>query len=349
MIGYVNIEDVFIGESGAKDFSEISIIDVRSPAEFIKGHIPGAINIPLFNDEERAKVGTMYTKSGREASVLLGLKLVGPKLADYIRIARTNKSKKKIYIHCWRGGMRSASIAWLLDIAGMDVTVIVDGYKSYRRFIRKQFECQQKLVLLGGLTGSGKTDILHALKRMGEQVIDLEGIANHKGSAFGALGMKEQPTNEQFENNLYEFWRFLDRSIPVWLEDESRSIGRISIPDPLYKQMSSSPLMLINLDKKKRIQRLVSEYSKYDIVDQTGSVEKIRRKLGGDMANKAIIALDNNDFNKFTDIILTYYDKAYNSGISKRYKSTINNIALSEDNPERNAEIVRTYSKKLIL
>ena len=198
------------------------VIDVRSPSEFLKGHIPGAFNIALFDDEERRKVGTLYKNSGKESSVLLGLDLVGPKMSGFVKAASRIALEREVLLHCWRGGMRSSGMAWLFETAGFKVSVLEGGYKAYRRFIRRKLEENIKLVVLGGKTGSGKSDILDHLAQSGEQVIDLEGIAHHKGSAFGAFGQESQPTTGHFENNLYHELNKFDLNLPVWVEDESR-------------------------------------------------------------------------------------------------------------------------------
>ncbi|HEU4717669.1 MAG TPA: tRNA 2-selenouridine(34) synthase MnmH, partial [Bacteroidia bacterium] len=213
----LSIENFLLESTG------IPVADVRSPAEFAGGHIPGAFNIPLFTNEERAAVGTIYKQQGNEAAVLKGLEFVGPKMTAFILKARENAPGKKIAVHCWRGGMRSASMAWLFETAGMEVLLLSGGYKAYRNFVLSNTGRKFDLRVVGGETGSGKTDILHELARKGEQVLDLEGLARHKGSSYGAIGQDPQPTVEQFENDFVHALTKLDPSRPVWIEDESRS------------------------------------------------------------------------------------------------------------------------------
>jgi tRNA 2-selenouridine synthase len=176
-----------------------SAIDVRSEKEYGHGHIPGAVNLPLFSDEERVVIGTIYKNSGREASVLKGLEIAGPKLAGFVKKLHKITDQKDILVHCWRGGMRSESMAWLFGQAGYKAHVLEGGYKAYRRFIREELSRPLTYIILGGLTGSGKTELLHMLGRAGEQILDLEKLACHKGSVFGGLGQPGQPANEQFE------------------------------------------------------------------------------------------------------------------------------------------------------
>jgi tRNA 2-selenouridine synthase len=303
----------FLGKS-----KYIPVIDVRSPSEFSQGHIPGAFNVPLFDDEERKKVGILYKNSGREASVLLGLEFAGPKMAGFVKEVRKIVQGKDILIHCWRGGMRSNGMAWLLEIAGYNISVLEGGYKAYRRFIRLQLGEPFHLLVLGGYTGSGKTEVLHLLKARGEQVIDLEAIANHKGSAFGDIGQQKQPTNEQFENDVYKVLQEMDRTQPLWVEDESRSIGTVSIPDPFFIRMKASPLIFLEIGRIFRIPKLVGEYAGHDPGLLKKAIDKISEKLGGLNAKLAMEAVDNKDFTKAVELVLEYYDKAYRTGLQKR-------------------------------
>jgi tRNA 2-selenouridine synthase len=315
----------------------LPVIDVRSPAEFQQGHIPGAINLPLFHNEERAIIGTIYQKSGRDAAVLKGFEFAGPQMAGFVKKMYQIAPFKEILVHCWRGGMRSEHISWLFDQAGFKTSVLTGGYKSYRHFIRESFSNEMNCIILGGKTGSGKTDILHQLSLLGEQVVDLEMIACHKGSAFGGLAQEIQPTNEQFENNLYGFWQNLDLKKRVWIEDESRAIGNINIPDPLFQKMCSAPLVMVEIPKEARIQRLVKEYSEFNKERLKQAVMKISEKLGGTRTKQALEAIDKNEFEFVADTVLTYYDKSYQHSVSVRTSKDIRHCTLNEDNPEVNA------------
>ncbi len=196
------------------------IIDVRSPSEFEHGHITGAVNIPVFDDEERKKVGTLYKQAGKQPAIMAGFDFVGPKMSQIAKLAQKAAPQKRVFIHCWRGGMRSSGIGWLLKTAGFEVSVLEGGYKTYRRFVRQKLGEEINLIVLGGKTGSGKSDILNELATFGEQIIDLEKIAHHKGSAFGDLGQEKQPSNEQFENNLYLELQKLVLLIPFHLSSQ---------------------------------------------------------------------------------------------------------------------------------
>jgi len=200
------------------------VIDVRSPGEFVRGHIPGAHSVPLFTDEERAVVGTLYKQQGRDAAVREGLRIVGPKLATIVDEARALAPDGRIGVHCWRGGERSGSVAWLLDKAGFtEVFTLKRGYKAFRQHVLEAFNMPHDLRVLGGYTGTGKTETLAHLRELGEQVIDLEGLAHHKGSSFGALGEEPQPTTEHFENLLVvDYGRFPKEE----LAEATRRIGK---------------------------------------------------------------------------------------------------------------------------
>ncbi len=318
----------------------ILVVDVRTPAEFSESHIPKAFNIPLFTDDERVIVGTKYKKSNREAAVMQGLDFVGPKLTSYIKALRKQPNRKDVLIHCWRGGMRSSSMAWLFDLYGYNVKVLKGGYKAYRKHVISGFETKVPLIVVGGMTGSGKSEILHALKSKGKQIIDLEGIANHKGSAFGALGQDIQPTTSQFQNNLFEIWRLLDYDKPIWIEDESANIGKVSLPKELFNQIRESKLVLIELDKEIRIKRLIIEYAIFSEDELIQSVNRISKRLGDKHTQLCIDAIKNKDYHLVADLTLNYYDKAYRNGLSKRDKDSISTIEISENNIEIIAQLV---------
>jgi tRNA 2-selenouridine synthase len=321
--------------------TRLPVIDVRSPAEFEKGHIPGAFNIPLFSNEERARIGTAYKQQGKDTAVLIGLELVGPKLAAFVKEASVLTREKKVLVHCWRGGMRSSSFAWLLNTAGIQAITLKGGYKAYRHAVQKNFEVPLQLIVLGGETGSGKTDILKQIALQGEQMIDLEGLAHHKGSSFGALGQLPQPSSEEFENRLNEVLKKLDPTKRIWLEDESHTIGRVFIPDAFWFQMKKAPLIRMALPKHHRIERLIIEYGKFSVEELEAAVLRIQKRLGGQATKQCQEALAAGDLRTVVDLTLTYYDKAYNHLTETRKKENLNSallfIHIEENDPRSGA------------
>ncbi len=292
------------------------IIDVRSPSEYAKGHIPNAVNIPLFSDEERAKVGTAYKKISPEKAMIKGLELVGPKMAMFVKRATKLAPNRKLLVYCWRGGKRSGSLSWLYEMAGFDVAILEGGYKAYRNFVLETFDNQElRLLRIGGKTGTGKTEILRQLGFLGEQIIDLEGIAHHKGSAFGALGETPQPSVEQFENNLHTTLLLLDKNKRIWVENESRGVGKCFIPQGFWNQFIKSKLYDVLIPIDLRILRLVEDYAQYPKEELIQVFKNIEKKLGGQHAQKAIIALENNDYATAVEVALVYYDKTYQFGL----------------------------------
>ena len=311
--------------------SEIPVFDVRSPSEFERGHLPGAISFPLFDDAERAIVGTLYKQQGKELAVLEGLRIVGPKLAGFVEQAIVLAPGRELDMYCWRGGMRSGSMAWLLRSAGFTVRLLQGGYKAYRQTVQHHFTNAFPFIVLSGPTGSGKTEILAELRALGEQVIDLEDLAKHRGSAFGALGMDKQPSIEQFENNLYQQLEMLDLSKRIWIEDESRNIGKVALHEGIWQNLDNAPLVLLESSMEERVLRLVKEYGKFDPELLRASLNKIAKRLGGLTLQEGIEALETGDLAKVAEITLRYYDKSYHFSREKRgrvVQETVNAIGL---------------------
>lgn len=326
-----------------QQINQTKLIDVRSPAEFDQGHIPGAVNLPLFDNEERKVVGTLYKNSGRETSVLAGLDFVGLKMSGFIKEIKKQTSSKEIFIYCWRGGMRSAGMAWLFEFSGFYVSVLKGGYKAYRNYIRDQFDEPLKLRVLGGKTGSGKTEILYKIAELGEQIIDLEKLAHHKGSAFGDLGQEKQPTIEWFENLLYEQLSKLNLQNRIWVEDESLSIGTVIIPKSFFLQMRMNPVIFLDIDISVRIKRLVEEYGSFSKEQLINAVNRITKRLGGLATKQSIESILENDLETTTSLLLVYYDKGYLKGLSKRDPDKV--FHLNIDNYEV-GEIARQVIEK---
>lgn len=320
-----------------KHSEDTPVVDVRSPSEFNAGHIPGSINIPLFDDIERTTVGIKYKKEGRIPAILEGLKLTAPFMSFKLERALSISKNRKLLVHCWRGGMRSEAMAWLFSLGDIKTEVLEGGYKSYRHYILENLAQKKRMIVLGGMTGSSKTQILRFLRGYGQQIIDLEGLANHKGSAFGSLGQPPQPSTEYFANLLFEELKHINQDCPFWIEDESRNIGTVFMPDKLYLNMQDSPAIILLMDTKIRLPRLLEEYTKYPVESLKASILKISKRLGGDNTKEAIQAIETGDFSKAVEIALFYYDKAYQFGLKKRSPGNIIFIEADSDDIETNA------------
>ena len=299
------------------------ILDVRAPTEYAQGHIPGALSLPLFTDEERARIGTTYKQVNPDKAVLLGLDFFGPKMRVMVEQARKLAPGQEVRLHCWRGGMRSGAVQWLLELGGLKVNLLDKGYKDYRRWALAEFDRPRQLHILGGYTGSGKTAVLHALAAQGESVLDLEGLAHHLGSSFGALGQLPQPTQEQFENNLAAALAALPDDKPIWVEDESRNIGSLAIPGDFFAQMQAAPLLVLDVPREARVQYLAADYGRHDAGELASAVLRLRKRLGGLVTKEALGAIAENDMPRMVELVLAYYDKTYGYGLEGRKNVTI--------------------------
>lgn len=299
------------------------ILDVRAPAEYAQGHIPGARSLPLFTDEERARIGTTYKQVNPDKAVLLGLDFFGPKLRAMVEEAKKLAPGQEVRLHCWRGGMRSGAVLWLLELAGFHVNLLDKGYKDYRHWALAELARPHQLRVLGGYTGSGKTAVLHALAAQGEPVLDLEKLANHQGSSFGALGQPPQPTQEQFENDLAFALAKLPTDRPIWVEDESRTIGGLGIPTPFFAQLQAAPLLVLDVPRAARVQHLAADYGRHDAGALAAAVLRLRKRLGGLVTKEALGAIADGDMPRMVELVLAYYDKTYGYGLAERPATTV--------------------------
>ena len=306
------------------------LIDLRSPAEFAQGHIPGATNLPLFDNDERAEIGTLYKQQGRQAAVLHGLALVGPRmvslgaaLLDALAEHRSASSAAAqphnapcLRLHCWRGGMRSGSVAWLAGQLDLPVLLLEGGYKAYRHWVLELFERHWPLRLLGGRTGCGKTDLLLALRQRGVAVLDLEGRAHHRGSSFGALGLPPQPSSEHYENLLAADLASLEGADEIWLEAESSQVGRCRIPAGLWRQMKGAPALEIQRPLEQRVSQLVAIYGMQDPAGLAEATQRIAKRLGPQRTALALEAIAAADWASACRQMLDYYDRCYDHDLS---------------------------------
>lgn len=306
---------------------QLPVFDVRSPGEYNHAQIPGAISLPLFSDEERKTVGTLYKQEGRQRAIKEGLVFFGPKMRQIVEQVEQACGKarswgnqpftKKILVHCWRGGMRSGAVAWLLDLYGFEVYTLVGGYKAYRNWVLQQFEKEYDFTLVGGYTGSGKTAILHELEKRAEDIVDLEGLANHKGSAFGGIGLPPQPGQEMFENLLATALH-KKQSRHFFMEDESQRIGVLHIPHELWKTMRKKNISFIDLPFRDRLQNVTAEYGSCDKERLQISIERIQKRLGPLETKTALAHLAGNNISDCFSILLHYYDKVYTKALHNR-------------------------------
>lgn len=317
----------------------LPIVDVRSPGEYHQGHMAEAVNISLFNDEERAAVGTAYVQIGRNEAVLQGLEWIGGKMRSFCEAALALNSEQML-IYCWRGGMRSQSMAWLFEKVGLQCVVLDGGYKTFRRAVLNEMAAPRELRILSGCTGSGKTEILAELKKLGRQTIDMEGLANHKGSAFGALGQPPQPSTEYFENLLFAELQKTDKSQPLWVEDESVNIGKVQVTPAFFDQMKQAQTLQIQVSQSQRIQRILREYGGFDKTLLIESIKKIEKRLGYDRCKQAMELCSAGELNQAVKMLLDYYDKAYKFQISTRAPGTVTNLDIP--NGTSAAEIAKT-------
>lgn len=318
----------------------IPVIDVRSPLEYQKGHITGAVNIPIFNNEERHEIGIIYKSLGRDIAIKEGLGIVGPKMKLLAENAKKLSGLKSRKIYCWRGGMRSEKMAWLFELLGMECNVLDGGYKAYRNLQINDFENILSLNVLHGSTGCGKTEILKELKEFGEQVIDLEGLANHRGSAFGHINMTEQPTSQQFQNNVHNSLTHLNPQQPIWIEGESLRIGNVNLPDSLWDKMKSAKVIEIKINRGKRIKRLVKEYGTFPKTELIKSVTGLKKKISADKILSTINFIKTNQFAEAADILLDYYDRTYEFTRKRFRENSIITIDSETEDVSANAKMI---------
>jgi tRNA 2-selenouridine synthase len=308
-----------------KDFLDLAchhpILDVRSPGEYMHAHIPKAHSFPLFSDEERKVVGTSYKQVGRQDAIKIGLDYFGPKMREMVEMAEAISrisGSKTLLIHCWRGGMRSAAIAWLMELYGFEVYLLEGGYKAFRKWVLSYFEeAELPMMVVGGYTGSGKTEVLQALEAKGELIIDLEGLAGHRGSAFGNLGLPEQPGVEQVENSLAIYLRNIKSQLSlsdkkwVWVEDESRRIGNINLPEAFHLKLKKAHFIFLKVPFEIRLDNIVRIYGQFPAERLEDSIMRIRKRMGNDQNSLAINFLKENNIKDCFEILLKYYDKFY--------------------------------------
>ncbi|WP_425447496.1 tRNA 2-selenouridine(34) synthase MnmH [Dethiothermospora halolimnae] len=319
MINLINIDKVIFN----KDYS---LIDVRSPKEFDNDSIPGAINIPILSDKEREYVGYVYKQVDSNKAKELGLGYASEKLVDiYKRIKEIKETGKKIVLFCYRGGMRSNSVANVLNIMGVNVSVLNGGYKSYRKFIVNnlpKYKDKFKYIVIHGYTGVGKTKILERLEDEGHPVVDLEKLASNSGSVFGEMTYDNPSTSQKkFETLLFNNLYNSDHGY-FFIESESKRIGKVILPNFLHKNMKDGYHVLIKTNMENRVNNIVEDYISSDINDKDEkiikAIKKLNKRLGKIKTNKLIESITNKDYNFVIETLMTdYYDPLYDYSIDK--------------------------------
>lgn len=306
-----------------RQFDEI--IDVRSPSEFLEDHIPGSVNLPVLNDAEREEVGTIYCKISKHDARRIGAGYVTKNISLYLSNYFAEKSNNyRPLVYCWRGGMRSASMATILSSVGWYTKVIESGYRSWRQTVidnLRESAIEHAFILIDGQTGTNKTKILHKLADNGCQVIDLEGLAEHRGSVFGGLAHTKQPSQKYFESLLHHRLQELDRTKPIFVEAESPKIGRRALPKVVVEAMRRAPRIELQVNAKERTQNLVACYT--DLIESPSrlhnAIEYLRPYHAGETISSWLAMSERNDYESLAfALIEAHYDPCYERQRKKR-------------------------------
>lgn len=309
------IKDIQIEK--ALSLEQAVFIDLRAPVEFQDAHIPGAVNIPLFSDQERSEVGIIYRYQGPGSAKSKGLEVVAPRLASLVSEIKRRAEGNNLVLYCWRGGERSDAVSRVLDIMDVDGYRLTGGYKAYRTHILKHLQEMPsgRVVVIHGLTGTGKTKIINKMAEDGWPTVDLEGLANHRGSVFGGLGLGEQPKQKFFDSLLYEAMKRFDGDKYLIVESESKKIGRLFLPDNLYAMMKEGIHVLIYDNIANRVNRLYHEYVENQNIsakDFLDCVQGLQRFLGKRKTHDITELINGNRLMDAIRILLTdYYDPLY--------------------------------------
>jgi tRNA 2-selenouridine synthase len=340
MVRIIGVEE-FITRSSA-----LSILDVRSPGEHRLGHLPGALSFPLFDDSERAEVGILYKQVGQLQAVERGLEIVGGKMKSMFAQGISHARDGQLMVHCWRGGKRSESVGNLLSVAGLEVFVLQGGYKAYRNWVLQQFVPEREYLVVGGLTGSGKTRILHHLRSQGQAVLDIEGHAAHRGSAFGRLGQTHFVSPQQFENAMANDLYGLEGR-PIWMEDESRVLGGLTLPQALWEKKQRSPVFYVEIPEKERVRLLLEDYASQDKAGIAASISKISRSLGDLRTQQALEALKAEDRELLTRMLLKYYDKLYKNSMAAKPEGTVHHFSFHRFDLDEITQTIRSKALRM--
>ena len=308
------------------------LIDVRSPSEFKTEHIPGSINIPIFSDEERHLVGETYIQNSPELAKKMGIEFASKKLPDiYEQVSKLDKEYDKLIFFCARGGFRSSSMVSLFMTIGVNSFKLDKGYKGYRKYINENLPeviKDVKFLVLYGNTGAGKTDILKSLKESGSNILDLEGCANHRGSILGGVGLGDQSTQKSFESQIYTTLKERTSNL-VFVEGESKKIGKVVIPQYIYESMSRGINVCIDTDLQLRIDNILRDYVHGTDEELIHALKYLRQQLGHSIIDKYIEMIKNDQYREVIgDLMINYYDPHYEYK-NREYIKTFKNIESS--------------------
>jgi len=292
------------------------VVDVRTPLEYEEDHIPGAINVPLLSNEERVEIGTLYKQTGPHQARTRGLELTAHRFPAMVAAIAEAAAGRPLLVYCWRGGLRSKTVVAILDLTGFTAVQLHGGYKAYRQHVAAYFEPFRPpgpLVVVHGMTGIGKTTFLLGLKSEQCTVIDLEGLACHRGSAFGELGLSQDLSQKRFETLLWDAFRQAPPGLPIIVEGESRRIGKVSLPGNVYEVMAESVKVWCDAQLQTRVNRLIAEYGLPEYREgMAEALLKIRKRLGGEKHAEIAGYLERWELEPFmTELVVNYYDKVY--------------------------------------
>jgi tRNA 2-selenouridine synthase len=291
-------------------------VDVRTPLEYEEDHIPGAINVPLLSNEERVEIGTLYKQTGPQEARLRGLELTAARFPQIVHEIGGAAAGRPILVYCWRGGLRSKTVVSILELTGFDGVQLQGGYKSFRNHVLARFEPFQPpgpLLVIHGMTGIGKTTFILGLNNADFSVIDLEGLACHRGSAFGEVGMSQDLSQKRFDTLLWDALRKLPKGKPLIIEGESKRIGKISLPGNFYEVMLDSVKVWCEASLETRVERLIAEYGRDEYrQDMADALLRLKKRLGGGKYEEIAAYLQNWELEPFmAELVKNYYDKVY--------------------------------------
>jgi tRNA 2-selenouridine synthase len=334
------------------DLKNKIVVDARSPCEYVAESIPGAVNVPLLDDAERAEVGTMYKHQGEVAARRLALRIISPKIPEIVdEILALRTAGSTIVVHCWRGGLRSEAVVSFLTVVGIDSWRLTGGYKAWRKVVLQELSGDAFAfdpIILHGQTGVGKTGILTELTARGASALDLEALANHRGSVFGGLGLGNQPTQKNFDAVLWTRLRTLGNR-PVYLEAESRKVGSVALPDSILKCIQNGRRILVTGSVNVRAERIWREYAgrfDQDVLEQAlAALSKLKERLGGKRVKEISALFHEGNIKDAVEVLLVeYYDPLYEMQI-KKYEPY--DLIVNGDHPERAAHDLLEWSRQL--